>query len=151
MGTTIPPIFFNGDDWGMVQYGIVLPPFMLRIWPPRTFPVDVAAATKKINGTRPGKHTKSYGKSPLSMGKFTISMVIFHSYVKLPEGKQNDQPNPPESATRGRGSESGTPFFCVHMISQEGTESSSQPSSVPIRLSQIGPLSTAPTTSDWGW
>ena len=103
--------FFNGDDWGMVQYGIVLPPFMLRIWPPRTFPVDVAAATKKINGTRPGKHTKSYGKSPLSMGKFTISMVIFHSYVKLPEGKQNDQPNPPESATRGRGSESGTPFF----------------------------------------
>jgi hypothetical protein len=34
------------------------------------------------------------------MGKFTISMVIFHSYVKLPDGKQNDQPNPPESGTR---------------------------------------------------
>ena len=26
------------------------------------------------------------GKSPCLMGKFTISMVIFHSYVKLPEG-----------------------------------------------------------------
>ena len=33
-----------------------------------------------------GKHTKNYGKSPLLMGKSTISMVIFHSYVKLPEG-----------------------------------------------------------------
>ena len=28
-----------------------------------------------------GKHTKSYGKSPFCMGKFTISMVIFNSYV----------------------------------------------------------------------
>ena len=34
-----------------------------------------------------GKHTKNYGKSPFFMGKFTISMVIFHSSVKLPEGK----------------------------------------------------------------
>ena len=33
-----------------------------------------------------GKHTKNYGKSPFSMGKSTISMVIFNSYVKLPEG-----------------------------------------------------------------
>jgi len=28
----------------------------------------------------------SYGKSPFLMGKSTISMAIFHSYVKLPEG-----------------------------------------------------------------
>jgi hypothetical protein len=33
-----------------------------------------------------GKHTKNYGKSPFLMGKSTISMVIFNSYVKLPEG-----------------------------------------------------------------
>ena len=34
-----------------------------------------------------GKHTKNYGKSPFFMGKSTISMVIFNSYVKLPEGR----------------------------------------------------------------
>ena len=34
-----------------------------------------------------GKHTKNYGKSPFLMGKLTISMAIFNSYVKLPEGK----------------------------------------------------------------
>ena len=33
-----------------------------------------------------GKRLHNYGKSPCSMGKSTISMVIFHSYVKLPEG-----------------------------------------------------------------
>jgi hypothetical protein len=32
------------------------------------------------------KSLHNYEKSPLFMGKFTISMVIFHSYVKLPEG-----------------------------------------------------------------
>jgi len=36
--------------------------------------------------TRPGKHTKNYGKSPGLMGNSTIFMVIFNSYVKLPEG-----------------------------------------------------------------
>ena len=36
--------------------------------------------------TRPGKHTKSYGKSLVLMGKSTISMAIFNSYVNLPEG-----------------------------------------------------------------
>ena len=33
-----------------------------------------------------GKHTKNDGKSPFLMGKLTISMAIFNSYVKLPEG-----------------------------------------------------------------
>jgi len=40
----------------------------------------------ETDDTRPGKHTKNYGKSPFFMGKSTISMVIFNSYVKLPEG-----------------------------------------------------------------
>ena len=33
-----------------------------------------------------GNGWHSYGKSPFSMGKSTISMAIFNSYVKLPEG-----------------------------------------------------------------
>ena len=33
-----------------------------------------------------GKHLHNYGKSPFWMGKLTISMAIFNSYVKLPEG-----------------------------------------------------------------
>ena len=33
-----------------------------------------------------GKHTKNDGKSPCLMGKTTISMAIFNSYVSLPEG-----------------------------------------------------------------
>ena len=32
-----------------------------------------------------GKLSHNYGKSPLFMGKLTISMAIFHSYVKLPD------------------------------------------------------------------
>ena len=33
-----------------------------------------------------GKHTENYGKTPFLMGTSTISMAIFNSYVKLPEG-----------------------------------------------------------------
>ena len=33
-----------------------------------------------------GKLSHNYGTSPFSMGKFAVSMVIFHSCVKLPEG-----------------------------------------------------------------
>ena len=33
-----------------------------------------------------GKRLHNYGKSPCFMGNFTISMAIFNSYVKLPEG-----------------------------------------------------------------
>ena len=33
-----------------------------------------------------GKRLHNYGKSPFLMGKSTISMAIFNSYVKLPEG-----------------------------------------------------------------
>jgi len=34
-----------------------------------------------------GKRLHNYGKSACLMGKSTISMAIFNSYVKLPEGK----------------------------------------------------------------
>ena len=44
-----------------------------------------------VNGMYPsGKHTKNYGKSPCLMGKSTISMAIFNSYVSLPEGNWDD-------------------------------------------------------------
>ena len=33
-----------------------------------------------------GKRLYNYGKTPSGMGKLTISMAIFKSYVKLPEG-----------------------------------------------------------------
>jgi hypothetical protein len=33
-----------------------------------------------------GKHTKNYGNSPFLLGKSTISMAIFNSYVSLPKG-----------------------------------------------------------------
>ena len=33
-----------------------------------------------------GKHTKNDGKSAFLMGKSTISMAMFNSYVCLPEG-----------------------------------------------------------------
>ena len=36
-----------------------------------------------------GRHTKNYGKWLLFMGKSTISMAIFNSYVSLPEGTSN--------------------------------------------------------------
>ena len=41
--------------------------------------------------TRPGKHTKNYGKSQFLMGKSTISMAIFNSHVCLPEGATPSQ------------------------------------------------------------
>jgi len=41
-------------------------------WPPGHGP-DVQPAIRAISGTRPGKHTKNYGKSPFSMGKSTIN------------------------------------------------------------------------------
>ena len=34
-----------------------------------------------LAGLPSGKHTKNYGKSPFSMGKSTISMAMFNSYV----------------------------------------------------------------------
>jgi hypothetical protein len=55
-------------------------------------PEPEVACTQKpqqiMRATLPsGKHTKNYGKSPLLMGKSTISMAMFNSYIKLPEGK----------------------------------------------------------------
>jgi hypothetical protein len=36
-----------------------------------------------------GNLLHNYGKSPFSIGKSTISMAIFNSYVKLPEGNED--------------------------------------------------------------
>ena len=41
-----------------------------------------------VRKTRPGKHTKNDGKSPCIVD-FPMKMVIFHSYVSLPEGNQH--------------------------------------------------------------
>ena len=38
--------------------------------------------TDEMNwNTRPGKHTKNYGKSPCLLGKSTMSMAIFNSFL----------------------------------------------------------------------
>jgi len=50
-----------------IIYGIILPIDEFRLF-------KMVKTTNQYN----------YGKSPFFMGKFTISMVIFHSYVKLP-------------------------------------------------------------------
>ena len=47
--------------------------------------VDPQLTCNKMD-TRPGKQPHKDGKSSFFMGKLTISMAIFHSYVKLPEG-----------------------------------------------------------------
>jgi hypothetical protein len=60
-------------------------------WPPRFD--DVGIKTSKPI-TRPGKHTKNYGKSPFFMGKSTISMTMFNSYVCLPDGNVNPRLDP---------------------------------------------------------
>jgi len=41
---------------------------------------------RKFIGIYPLVNYHNYGKSPCSMGKSTISMVMFNSYVSLPEG-----------------------------------------------------------------
>jgi len=62
--------------WCLDKVNIEIPSKMGTLNPPRSF----------FGRTRHGKHTKNYGTSPFLMGKSTISMVIFNSYVKLPEG-----------------------------------------------------------------
>ena len=59
----------------------------------RSFPFTIPSSggradLKHTEKKRPsGKRSHNYGKSPCLMGKSTISMVIFNSYVSLPEGK----------------------------------------------------------------
>ena len=66
---------------------------ILRRFPGHTEMVGRWKWPIETDDTRPGKHTKNYGKSPFFMGKSTISMVIFNSYVKLPEGIPSYKPN----------------------------------------------------------
>ena len=48
---------------------------------------DIMVGWHETTGKIPfGKLSHNYGTSPFSMGKFAVSMVIFHSCVKLPEG-----------------------------------------------------------------
>ena len=42
--------------------------------------------------TRPAKRLHNYGKPPFLMGKSIISMAMFHSYGKLPEGNGKNTP-----------------------------------------------------------
>ena len=56
------------------------------------------------------KHTKNDGQSQFSIGKSTISLAIFNSYVSLPEGNtKNVNPKP-----------SVVPFFCGEKSSIKG-------------------------------
>jgi len=48
--------------------------------------MDISDGFRSGMDTRPGKRLHGYRKSPFLVGKSTISMVIFNSYVKLPEG-----------------------------------------------------------------
>ena len=54
-----------------------------------------------IWGLPSGKRLHNYGKSPFFMGKSTISMAIFKSYVSLPEGIAIHSGNPYQP-TKGR-------------------------------------------------
>jgi len=63
---------------------------------PQSFPAgthgaETLDATVEKNKKPSGRHTKNYGKSPWLMGKSTISMVIFNSYVTNYQGvKKNN-------------------------------------------------------------
>ena len=50
-----------------------------------------SCTSSKQRHTLPSEREKGYGKSPFLMGKLTISMAIFNSYVKLPEGRPDDE------------------------------------------------------------
>ena len=53
-------------------------------WPPEDEHIFLVAFPRRIPS---GNLLRSYWKWPFLMGKSTISMAIFNSYVKLPEGK----------------------------------------------------------------
>jgi hypothetical protein len=48
---------------------------------------NIVSTTVDVTSIPSGKRLRNYGKSPFFMGKLTISMAIFNSYVKLPEGR----------------------------------------------------------------
>ena len=50
-------------------------------------PTGDPGAPYKRNSAWGSETAVIYGKSPFFMGKSTISMAIFNSYVSLPEGK----------------------------------------------------------------
>jgi hypothetical protein len=60
-----------------------------------------ALEINRPGGLPSGKRLHNYGKSPFFMGKSTISMAIFKSYVSLPEGIAIHSGNPYQP-TKGR-------------------------------------------------
>jgi len=46
----------------------------------------VHQGTQRPAGELPGSGEAPHGKSPFLIGKSTISMAMFNSYVELPEG-----------------------------------------------------------------
>jgi hypothetical protein len=95
-----------------------------------------------------GKRLHNYGTSPFSMGKSTISMVIFNSYVKLPEGIS---PNQLPKRSTGRDSRSS---FLSHLYSSmrnhalvNTKQPTNQPSPFPISSPGVLPVPPAVATS----
>ena len=88
---------------GCLVYRSIQKPCSIRRWRWRTRAVLSLITCSETSGdvppiTRPGKHTKNYGKSPCLMGISTISMASFNSYVSLPEDRWSmvsldDQPH----------------------------------------------------------
>ena len=78
--TTINPYL---GDFPWVNVRMLETDFPLREW----FELAKVQQKRWTEGLKCGKRLHNYGKSPFLMGKLTISMAIFNSYVKLPEGK----------------------------------------------------------------
>ena len=70
---------------GMLHVAFILYPKIISPWSPSQF-----WYSQDIHPKKPwlpsGELTFCHGKSPFLMGKFTISMAIFHCYVSSPEG-----------------------------------------------------------------
>ena len=67
------PVFYGYCDRKMMEVG---PPSFLRCGPSSESSESCTTASYEAEisrNTRPGKHTKNYGKSPFFMGKSTIN------------------------------------------------------------------------------
>ena len=80
----------DGDCYHHGKNYILLSPRSARSLHKVTFGHHLAILNNgvKAQSLPSGKHTENYGTSPCFMGKLTISMAIFNSYVRLPEGTQ---------------------------------------------------------------
>ena len=84
----------TSKEWGPLQTSHPFPPIWESInHPPKEFLNPWFSNEKRAHGwylfpssTYPPVNWHSYGKSPFSMGKSTISMVIFNSYFDITRG-----------------------------------------------------------------